>query len=239
MVENGITAVIFDWDMTLAYSISPQATFVDRLAQIFSQHSVNATKTEIIAAMHHLQEDIKQGRINAALHPQKKREIVRSYQLILRYLNFSDTSYAFAYRLYSSYAELPHFLYDDVLPTLEKLKERGLMIGIISNHSKSMRPTIEQFLDGYTSPHHITISEEVGVHKPGKTIFRRGIAKLHVKPAQCVYIGDNLQIDAIGAVQVGKMAQGVWIDRRNEHISQSLPPHVVRITTLGAMLDLI
>lgn len=239
MRGNGITAVIFDWDMTLAYSISLQATFIDRLAQIFSRHGVDAPKTEIKAALQHIQESVKQGRINAALHPQKKREIIRTYQLILHYLGFSDTSYAFAYRLYSSYAELPHFLYDDVLPTLKKLKQRGLKIGIISNHSISMRKTMEQYLDGYISPHHMTISEEVGVHKPGKTIFRRGIGKLHVKPDQAMLVGDNLQVDAIAAVEVGNMAQGVWIDRRNEHVSHPLPPHVVRITSLAAVIDLI
>ena len=112
-------------------------------------------------------------------------------------------------------------------------------MGILSNHSTSVRHTIEELLGGIIPQEHITISEEVGVHKPGKTIFRRAAAKLRQKPANCAYVGDNLEVDAIAAVQQGGFAAGIWIDRAGEESSISLPSNIYRITSLRQLVLLL
>jgi FMN phosphatase YigB (HAD superfamily) len=185
-LQSQVTAVLFDWDFTLAYSLGTNISHIARTAVLFQKHGVACTEAEVIAAQETLEADIKRGAASGALRPQKKREIIQLYRELLRRLGHPDDSYNFAYEIYAGYGRLPHYLYDDVLPTLRQLQEYNLQLGILSNHSSSVRDTVDQMLGNIIPKQHITISEEVGVHKPGKTIFRRAVAKLHQKSANCV-----------------------------------------------------
>lgn len=236
---SSITAVLFDWDFTLAYSVGLHLSHVARTAILFQKYGVACDEADVANAQSSLEADIALGKLTGSLRPQKKREIIRLYRELLRRLGHPDDSYAFAYEIYAGYGKLPHLLFDDVLPTLYQLQARNLCLGILSNHSTSVRGTIDQLLGHIISPEHITISEEVGVHKPGKTIFKRSAAKLHQKPANCLYIGDNLHVDAIASVQQGGFAAGIWIDRSDQIPPASLPPHVYRLTNLTQLILLL
>ena len=154
-------------------------------------------------------------------------------------LGHHDTSQAFAYRVYSGYAKLPHYFYPDVEGTLEALQERGIALGILSNHSRSARPVMEKMLAGYVSPEAITLSEEIGSHKPAKSIYQRAATRVKTAVSHCMMVGDNLAVDAVGAVNNGDYALGVWIDRKNVGTTTKLPQKVIRITTLTELLPLI
>ncbi len=238
-LHSQVTAVLFDWDFTLAYSLGSDISHIARTAMLFQKYGVACTEAEVIAAQSALEADIAHGAVSGSLRPQKKREIIWLYRELLRRLGHPDTSYQFAYEIYAGYGRLPHYLYGDVLPTLRQLQDHNLQLGILSNHSTSVRRTIEQLLGGIIPQEHITISEEVGVHKPGKTIFRRAVAKLGQKPANCAYVGDNLEVDAIAAVQQGGFAAGIWIDRSGGEPPTALPNNIYRITSLTQLISLL
>lgn len=231
-----ITAVLFDWDFTLAYSLGIDVSHVARTATLFQKYGVPCTEADVAAAQASLEADIASGQISGSLRPQKKQEIIRLYLELLRRLGHADDSYDFAYKIYAGYGRLPHYLFKDVLPTLHELQAQNLSIGILSNHSSSVRRTIEQLLGDMIPQNHVTISEEVGVHKPDKTIFKRAAARLGQKPAHCLYVGDNLEVDAIAAVQQGGFAGGVWIDRYEQEVPAKLPVNVRRITNLTQLV---
>jgi putative hydrolase of the HAD superfamily len=130
-------------------------------------------------------------------------------------------------------------LYEDVMPTLQKLHEADLTLGILSNHSKTVRPVMQHLVGRCIPAAHITISEEMGVHKPSKTIFRRAAARMHTPAAHCLYVGDNLNVDAIGAVEQGLYGRGVWLDRANQGTMQDIPSNVYRISQLSQLLDFV
>jgi HAD superfamily hydrolase (TIGR01549 family) len=234
-----ITAVLFDWDFTLAYSLGPDVSHVARTTALFQNYGVACTEATVTAAQASLAADIASGKMSGSLRPQKKREIIRLYRELLRRLNHPDVSYDFAYEIYAGYGLLPHYLFDDVLPTLQALQDRNLKLGILSNHSSSVRSTIDQLLGSVIPQTQITISEEVGVHKPGKTIFKRAAGKLRQKPANCLYVGDNLEVDAKAAVQQGDFAGGIWIDRYEQAAPSPLPPNVHRLTNLTQLILLL
>lgn len=239
-LHSPITAVFFDWDFTLAYSLGTDISHVARTTILFQKYGVACTEADVATAQSALEADIRHGAVSGSLRPQKKREIIQLYRELLRRLGHPDDSYEFAYEIYAGYGRLPHYLYDDVLPTLRQLQTHDLQLGILSNHSSSVRRTIDQLLGNIIPQQHITISEEVGVHKPGKTIFRRAVAKLHQKPTNCVYVGDNLQVDAIAAVQQGGFAAGIWIDRlSNEEPLFTFPNHIYRLTSLTQLILLL
>ncbi|GJM41751.1 MAG: hypothetical protein DHS20C20_20330 [Ardenticatenaceae bacterium] len=235
-----ITTVLFDWDFTLAYSLGLGVSHIARTAVLFQSFGVDCTEAEVVAAQASLEADVAQGILSTSLRPQKKREIIQLYRELLRRLGHPNDSYEFAYKIYAGYGRLPHTLFDDVHPTLHELQARNLQIGILSNHSSSVRHTIDQLLGNIIPQNFITISEEVGTHKPGKTIFRKAAAKLRQKPANCVYIGDNLEVDALAAVQQGGYAAGIWIDRSStEETSISLPRNIYRLTNLTQLILLL
>ena len=102
--------------------------------------------------------------------------------------------------------------YDDAIPTLEALKKRSLIIGLISNVAQDMeseyaRLGLQSFLDFKVT------SAEIGYDKPRPEIFLAALKKAKVKPDEALYIGDQYKIDILGARGVGIRA--VLIDRNN------------------------
>jgi HAD superfamily hydrolase (TIGR01549 family) len=103
-------------------------------------------------------------------------------------------------------------IYTDALPTLKILKERSLILGLISNVAQDMEATyvklgLQPYLDFKVT------SAEVGYDKPRPEIFLAALKKAAVKPEQALYIGDQYQIDIVGAQGVG--IQALLIDRND------------------------
>lgn len=235
MAGQGLTAVLFDWDFTLAYSISPDITHSEKLTILFQKYGVQCDNEAVSNAIRSLQKDIVNKKTTGKLYPQKRSDIIHNYRKMLDRLGHPDTSYEFAYQVYSGYALLPHYLYPDVLPTLTKLLDCNLQLGVLSNHSRTARQLMEEFLDGYIDPSTIILSEEAGTHKPSKTIFQKAASRIRTPPENCVYVGDNLTVDAIGAVESGEFARGVWLDRNNVGPMAKLPKNVYRIVSLSEL----
>jgi putative hydrolase of the HAD superfamily len=102
--------------------------------------------------------------------------------------------------------------YDDTLPTLKELKNRGLILGLVSNVAQDMEPTytelgLQPYLDFKVT------SAEVGCDKPRPEIFMAALKKAQVKPEESIYVGDQYHLDIVGARGVGIKA--VLIDRNN------------------------
>jgi putative hydrolase of the HAD superfamily len=102
-------------------------------------------------------------------------------------------------------------LFDDALPCVADLRERGLRIGLITNNeSEHQRDKIRRTgLEGLFDA--VIISDEVGVAKPNARIFEHALAALDVAPGEAMHVGDNLAADARGARDAGMC--GVWLDR--------------------------
>ncbi len=236
---KSITAVLFDWDFTLAYTLQPEMSHIERTAVLFQHEGIHYPVEDFRSARESLLADVALGRADAAIKPQTRQEIMDFYRQMLIRLGYPDTSRELAYRIYIAYGQLPTTLYEDVLPTLQKLYRAGLVLGILSNHSATVRPMMEHLVGAFIPATHITISEEAGVHKPSKTIFRRAAARLHTPAVRCMYVGDNLHVDAIGAVEQGGYGQGIWLDRANHGTVQDIPPQVHRISMLSQLLDFV
>lgn len=238
MALTEITAVLFDWDLTLARALG-DVSESERLAALFSSQGLNYTPSQIQMAV-----NAYLNRIDLELLVQKgglqtRRDIVNSYFQILAHLGYTERGWALGNRLYDAHGHLPTFLYDDALPLLRALQQKGLTLGIISNHAHSARKMIEQNLHEFVSPNHITISQEVGVHKPAKTIFHYALARLGETPANCMFVGNNLVVDAIGAVEQGGFGYGLWLDREEVGVDLTFPLGVSRISSLDQVLNFV
>jgi putative hydrolase of the HAD superfamily len=94
-------------------------------------------------------------------------------------------------------------LYEDVLPTLEDLRRRGLLIGLISNTARD--------LDAFVRHHALDVdaalsSRAHGRVKPHESIFRAVLELLDVLPARAAMVGDTPEDDVQGARALGMRA---------------------------------
>ena len=88
---------------------------------------------------------------------------------------------------------------------LEKLKEAGLTIGLVSNSifpEKFHRSEMERF--GLLKYFDFTIfSSSVGIRKPGKNIFDMALKRAGVDSSKAIFIGDRFDADVGGAKNAG------------------------------------
>ena len=87
---------------------------------------------------------------------------------------------------------------------LDALKSRGYRIGVISNNASLYN--VFNVLDGYGIRDYmedVTVSSITGYRKPHPEIFRISMRQMRCKPENCVYMGDTVSRDIIGAKRAG------------------------------------
>jgi len=81
-------------------------------------------------------------------------------------------------------------LYDDVLPTLARMREAGHPTVIVSNCSWGTRASVERLgLDRACDA--VVLSCEIGSHKPEAKIYRTALDALGVTPEDAVFVDDQ------------------------------------------------
>ena len=104
-------------------------------------------------------------------------------------------------------------LFDDTAETLRRLKDKGLLIGLVSNTSipgSLMDDVLErlQIKDFFLFTFY---SSDLGFRKPDPDMFDLAATRLKLKPSQVLMVGDQPDEDFKGALDAGMKA--VLIDR--------------------------
>jgi putative hydrolase of the HAD superfamily len=154
-------------------------------------------------------------------------------QRIIEGMGGVGDTHAAAVEMEGAWVHAHHFeLYDDVLPTLEALRDHGLKIGLLSNSARD--------LGEFVAHHRLTVdavltSRAHGKTKPHETIFRRMLELLAVEPAEAAMVGDTLADDVEGARAVGMRA--VLVDREGRY--PEVPERLDDLRGLPAALGLL
>lgn len=112
-------------------------------------------------------------------------------------------------------------LHPEIIPMLTKLKEEGILLGLISNcFSEEAEVIRRSILFPYFDK--VCLSYEEGVQKPDEEIYRRCMAGLGVAPEECIYIGDGGSQELETARNIGMNAmQAVWyMENRKKDFNQ-------------------
>ena len=112
----------------------------------------------------------------------------------------SRTFFSDLYRAFSEPAAW--HVFEDVFPCLERLRERGLRLGVISNWDERLGPLLKAIglADFFQST---AVSIEVGEPKPGRRIFDCAERELGVGAAYILHVGDTPLEDVEGARRAG------------------------------------
>ncbi|MDP9341158.1 MAG: HAD family hydrolase [Actinomycetota bacterium] len=129
---------------------------------------------------------------------------------------------------------------EETLETLARLKERGLLLGLVSNVAllpHLMRADLESLgIMAYMDA--TTFSSEVGTRKPDPRIFRKVLDEIEVDPADAVFVGDRLRDDVAGAQSVGMRGVLTREFRQEPDVPDIRPDAVIeRFPELPGALD--
>lgn len=210
-----VEAVFFDWFNTLAdFKPSRQEMY----QQTFHKFGIALSTKDVVrgilkADQYYFKENARSRMHNRS--PQKQMEVYLCYpraildeagvecspELIWKVLNIVLDQFKKA----STFV-----LFDDVLPVFTALKQRKLILGLLTNATKD---AISHFSYLGLEPHLdlVVTPEEVGASKPEPAIFQAALDRAGVTATEAVHVGDQYDLDIVGARQVG--ISPILIDR--------------------------
>ena len=231
--EGDVRAVFFDFDDTLdnrdaAFRVGLSA-FLTYYYPSLSQEEVAARREE----MFHFQ----RGHYGQIIH---YPDVLAHFLAVWPPEVSTDLSAAYR-RMIRAFAAAgrPH---PDVYDTLTALRQRGYLIGIITNGTANaqslkidhsgLRPYVDL----------VVLAGEEGIQKPDPRLFRMAAARLGVPPTACLFVGDHPVNDLEGARNAGfRAVRKVW-DWDADHPIRHLPasadiPTIRHISQVLTLLD--
>ena len=120
--------------------------------------------------------------------------------------------------------------FDDAAPTLHRVAARGLRIGVLTNgdFAQQTAKLIATGLFDHCGP--VFASSALPAAKPDRRAFTEACHRLGVSPAQVLMVGDNYEIDVLGARAAGLSA--IHLHRSARHPG----PDQESISTLSHLL---
>lgn len=192
-----VKAVIFDMYETLITHYESPLYFGTQMA-----HDAGIEEEIFLETWHSSEEDRTLGKITFE-------------EILERVLKENDSyseelmDYIVEKRLHCKEEAFEH-LHTEIIPMLRLLKEKGILIGLISNCFSEEAVVIKKSIL-YPYFDAVCLSYDEGMKKPDKAIFERCLKKLNVKSEECLYVGDGGSSELEAAQSVGmKAVQAVW-----------------------------
>jgi putative hydrolase of the HAD superfamily len=208
-----IRAVTFDVTRTLLHCPRLGAIYSETL----SRHGIEVSPAEAVRLVGEVWRELAcsarpdQDRFTA--HPEGSRGWWRDF--VVRFCELIEapppSRFATA-ELYQCFARADSWeVYQEVPATLDRLRRRGLRLGVISNWDERL-PGLLADLDLAPRFDAIVTSASVGVEKPDWRIFEAALQALDVAAGEAVHVGDSPIEDVEGAIAAGM--QAIRLSRR-------------------------
>jgi putative hydrolase of the HAD superfamily len=211
-VVSMLKAVFFDLYYTLVRYEPPQEELE---AQALKDFDINVSpenfRRPLITANEFIYQEIARRPLSQRSQEEKMALYAQYQEIVLREAGIeADQKLVLSMLGKMQQFKMKLVLFDDVAPALNELKEKGLILGLISNVEQDMTATLHEL--GLPSWLEIVVtSQDAGANKPQPEIFQEALRRAGVQPSEAMYVGDQYQVDVIGANQAGMM--GVLLDR--------------------------
>jgi putative hydrolase of the HAD superfamily len=211
-------AVFFDAGETLVY---PHPSFSELFAEVLRAEGVvvdPAVVQEVVSAYSQkFTETVQSGEARLwTTSPERSRAFWDGvYRGFLEEVGVAEHHDRLVERLYATFSDLASYrLHPDVIPTVDRLRDAGISLGVISNFEEWLERLLETL--GVTDYFPVRVISGVeGVEKPDPEIFRIALERAGVAAEESVYVGDHPFFDIEAAEEVGMVA--VLIDRRGRY----------------------
>ena len=230
-----IRAVFFDFYNTLARFDPPRERIQ---AEACSEFGLEVTYEGITRGYAQADEFMAQESARQSIWARSeaaRNEFFAEYQRLILQGAGVEVSRNLAQRVFARVRNAPrgYALYDDVLPALEALKGRGVVLALITNNRGDPNALCrDQGL--YPALDFAIGSDDAGAGKPDPAIFRVALRRAGTAPHETMHVGDQYDTDVRGARASG--IHPVLLDRDN------MKPDVTdcpRIQGMGELLSLV
>ena len=232
-----IKAIFFDWFNTLAHFEPPRHQLY---RQAFREFGIElppekVRRSILLADQYYFEENAKSP--VAERSPEEQAEVYIHYpKAILTEAGAkapSELPLKILKRVREQFKGIAFALFDDVLSTVKTLKQRNLILGLLTNLAKDMDPIcrklgLEPYLD------FVVTSQEAGADKPNSPIFLAALDKAGVNASDAVHVGDQYKLDVIGARGVG--INPILIDRYDIYPEVNDCPRIHNLTEVAQYL---
>jgi putative hydrolase of the HAD superfamily len=211
-----IKAVFFDLYHTLVTYDPPQEELEARaLKELGVDVPPSALSGPIVAADEFIYNEIANRPLSLRTREEKMALYMQYQETVLREAAVAyDTNLVMGLLSKMQQTTMNLVLFDDVAPTLTELKKRGLALGLISNIEQDIDETLTRL--GLPSWLDIVVtSQDANANKPQPEIFLEALKRADVQPSEALYIGDQYQVDVIGANGAGMT--GILLDRTDHY----------------------
>lgn len=198
-----IKAVIFDVDDTLYDYVSGDILGKQAAAAYMKEH-FGVSEEEFPAAFRRAfkEQQEKIGFLTASSH----NRLIR-FQFILEHLGLPVWPHAAALaKLYWDTLIEAARPEEGLCELMQALKKAGIRIGYGTNMTSYIQMRKIEKLDLWKYTDFFVASEETGTEKPDSRFFDVCVAKAGCLPEECVFIGDNVKGDCLGAQSAGLKA---------------------------------
>jgi putative hydrolase of the HAD superfamily len=232
--------ILFDLDDTLlAFDLVSEMAW-DKAVDIFIQSSkINIEKEILLKKLNTTRQwywsDPERHRIGRKNIIQARREIVKL--ALKEYDYIENDEFTELADNYSRIHENLWYLFDGVEETLQKLKNKGIKLGIMTNgttesqRGKLKRFDIEKYFD------YIFIEGEAGYGKPDIKIYEYMLQETKINCDKIIMVGDNLIWDIEPPQKLGIYT--IWINTKGAQLENySIKPDKI-IMKISDIVDLI
>lgn len=209
-----IKAIFLDWFNTLARFEPPrEALFCRALQEAGIQSSPKQVMRGLLLADRYWFDEDNKSKVRLR-RPEEQAEVRRRYQeILLAEAGIEVGEQQFWHignKAQELYKDVTFVLFEDVLSTLEALKGRRYIIGLLTNLNRDMTPICRRLgLESYLD--FMVTAEEVGSDKPEPPIFLKALEQARASASEAIHVGDQYKIDVVGAWGVG--ISPILIDR--------------------------
>lgn len=143
----------------------------------------------------------------------------------------------FAYETFAALEGERQQLFDDVMPLISELRDRGLPLALVTNGASDTQRGRLRVLGIEDWFQVVVVSGEIGIIKPDPAVFESVLEAFEVDPGSVWHIGDWPLTDVAGANAAGLTS--VWLNRRGRSRQDKEPvPHIeIRsLTDLGPLM---
>ena len=236
VTPTGYRAVFFDAGETLVH---PHPTFADLFAQTLRTQGYDVSP-ETVRERGHVVFDRFRSAARAndlwTTSPERSRRFWHDvYRDFVAELGIADAD-GLLDVLYGTFTDLANYrAFEDVPAVLRRLRDAGLVLGVISNFEEWLERLLDQL--GVRSYFSVAVVSGVeGVEKPDRRIFELAMDRAGVTPEVSVYVGDNPEFDVGPALAAGMYP--VLLDRR-QRFPDAPEPRITSMAELPALLGIV
>ncbi|MFC1989161.1 HAD family hydrolase [Chloroflexota bacterium] len=233
-----IKAVFFDWFNTLARYEPPREVLQ---SQVLAKFGIHVSPQEIMPALFIADRNFFEENAIPPVRersPEEQAKIYARYQQTILteagvgFLVEPDMLMRIMKKVHQLSRGMRFVLFDDVLPTLKRLKglkEQSFITGLLTNLKKDMKPICRELgIDPYLN--FTVTSGELGFDKPQAPFFMAALQQAGVDASEAIHVGDQYKIDVVGAKGVG--INPILLDRYNLYPETSDCPRIHSLTEL-------